>query len=82
MSGQILDIIIRKYGHVAVVLILTTTVASFFSLLGIDAHHHGVMFKSALDVANGQMLFRDTFTPYGAMTILLQALVLKVFGNH
>lgn len=44
--------------------------------LGIDPHHDGIMFKPALDVLGGQVLFRDTFTQYGALTTYLQALVL------
>ena len=44
--------------------------------LGIDAHHDGVMLKPALDVLGGQMLFRDTFTQYGALTTYLQVMAL------
>lgn len=41
--------------------------------LGVDAHHDGIMLKPALDVLSGQVLFRDTFTQYGALTTYLQA---------
>jgi hypothetical protein len=44
--------------------------------LGIDAHHDGVMLKPALDVLGGQVLFRDTFTQYGALTTYLQVMAL------
>lgn len=47
---------------------------------GIDPHHDGIMFKPALDVAQGKMVFRDTFTQYGGVTVLLQAAALKLFG--
>ena len=40
------------------------------------------MLKPALDIANGQMLFRDTFTQYGALTSLLHALPIHFFGNY
>jgi hypothetical protein len=50
--------------------------------MGVDVHHDGIMLKPATDVANGQMLFRDTFTQYGALTTFIQALALKVFGPY
>jgi hypothetical protein len=50
--------------------------------MGVDVHHDGIMLKSATDVANGQVLFRDTFTQYGALTTFIQALALKVFGPY
>ena len=53
-----------------------------FCRLGLDAHHDGIMFKPALDVAQGRMLFRDTFSQYGALTTLLQAAAIKVFGER
>lgn len=42
----------------------------------VDAHHDGIMLKPALDLLAGQVLFRDTFTQYGALTTRLQATVL------
>jgi len=53
-----------------------------FCRLGLDAHHDGIMFKPALDVAQGRMLFRDTFSQYGALTTLLQAAAIKLFGER
>jgi hypothetical protein len=44
--------------------------------LGLDPHHDGVMLKPALDVLGGQVLFRDTFTQYGALTTYLQVMAL------
>lgn len=63
-------------------LILTCIVAGYFSIIGVDPHHDGIMFKPALDVARGSMLFRDTFTQYGALTTLLQAWALMLFGKY
>ncbi len=74
--------IIRKYYQPAIAFILTFSVASVFSVFDVDPFHHGVMFKSAFDVVHGQMLFRDTFTQYGALTTLLQALALRLFGDY
>lgn len=53
-----------------------------FACIGIDLGHDGVMLKPAIDVANGQVLFRDTFTQYGALTTFIQALALKMFGPY
>jgi len=74
--------LIKKYYLPAALFILTIAVSSVFSMLGVDPHHHGIMFKPALDVAHGQMLFRDTFTQYGALTTLLQAWALQIFGDY
>jgi hypothetical protein len=51
-----------------------------FARLGIDPHHDGIMLKPALDVMSGQMVYRDTFTQYGALATLIQASWLKLFG--
>jgi 4-amino-4-deoxy-L-arabinose transferase-like glycosyltransferase len=48
----------------------------------VDPHHDGIMFKPALDVSTGSMLFRDTFTQYGALTTIIQAASLAIFGKY
>jgi hypothetical protein len=53
---------------------------AYFAPHGVDPHHDGIMFKPALDVSQGAVVFRDTFTQYGAATVLLQAAALKLFG--
>ncbi|MDB6114254.1 MAG: hypothetical protein JWQ62_1199 [Lacunisphaera sp.] len=56
----------------------------FFALLlplalrWVDPHHDGIMLKPAMDVLTGHVLFRDSFTQYGALTTYLQALMLAV----
>jgi hypothetical protein len=74
--------IIEKYYQPIILFLLTLTIASIFSVRGVDPHHQGIMFKPALDFAHGQMLFRDTFTQYGALTTLLHALALRIFGDY
>ena len=49
-----------------------------FARLGVDMHHDGIMLKPALDVLAGQVLFRDTFMQYGALTCYLQVLALWI----
>jgi Dolichyl-phosphate-mannose-protein mannosyltransferase len=68
----------------ATVLIFTVTlcIASIFALIGVDPHHDGVMLKPAIDVANGHVLFKDTFSMYGAGSIWLQAMAIRLFGEH
>lgn len=56
-------------------LLFAAAIAPFASM-GIDAHHDSVMLKPALDVLSGQVLFRDTFSQYGALTTYLHAAVL------
>src|SRR5258708_16448162 len=46
--------------------------------LGVDQHHDGIMLKPALDVLSGQVMFRDTFTQYGALTTYLQEVALSI----
>lgn len=53
-----------------------------FAIIGFDAHHTGLMYKTALDVARGGVIFRDTFTQYGALTSLLQALFIRMMGER
>ena len=47
-----------------------------FARMGVDPHHDGAMLKPAMDVLSGQVLFRDTFSQYGALTTYLHAAVL------
>ncbi len=51
-----------------------------FASRGIDYHHDGLMFKTALDVLSGQLLFKETFSQYGALTTYLQVAALKILG--
>ncbi len=62
--------------------ILTTIIAGSFSMIGVDPHHDGIMFVPALNVARGAILFRDTFTQYGALTTFLQSWALNLFGHY
>lgn len=73
---------IDKYWQPTALLVLTVVMASLFARIDVDPHHQGIMFKPALDVAHGQMLFRDTYTQYGALTTLLQAWALRIFGDY
>ena len=72
-----LDIIIAT-----LLAILMFVISTMFAGLGVDAHHDGILLKPAIDVLNSNMLFRDTFTQYGAFLTYFQALVLAIFGQE
>jgi hypothetical protein len=46
--------------------------------VGVDQHHDGIMLKPAFDILAGQVLFRDSFTQYGALSSYLQAAALWI----
>ena len=52
---------------------VTTLFAYRFAVIDFDAHHTGLMYKTALDLAEGKVIYRDTFSQYGALTSFLQA---------
>jgi len=62
--------------------VLTLAFAGFFSMLEVDTFHDGILLKPALDVAKGKILFKDTFTQYGALTTFIQTLGIKIFGPY
>ena len=64
------------------ILTLTLPLVYHFARIGFDPHHAGLMYKSALDVANGAHLFSETFTQYGALVTWMQALSLLVLGKQ
>lgn len=70
---------ITSYSFLAV---FTCLWAGAFSLLGMDLHHDGVMFKAAVDVAEGKWVFKETFCQYGILSPLLQGWMLKIFGTE
>lgn len=53
-----------------------------FARLQLDQHHDGYMFKAALDVARGQVLYRDSFMQYGPVPTWVHALGIEFFGEH
>lgn len=69
--------------YIIYILIFTATFTLFtpFAIRGIDPHHDGLMLKTALDVLNGQVLFKETFTQYGSLTIYIQTLLMFLFGQ-
>jgi hypothetical protein len=73
---------IAKFIQIIVCVGLTVFIAYYFSLRIVDPLHDGIMLKPAVDVAQGKILFKDTFTQYGALTTMMQAKVLTLFGER
>lgn len=55
---------------------------SLFTFINVDSIHDGILFKPALDVSHSKVLFKETFTQYGALTTFIQAGFLKIFGPY
>ena len=75
----------KKYEDIAIIsflFFLTFSLAGYFSTLGIDPHHDGIMLKPAIDFAEGKILFKESFTQYGALTTILQGVSLILFGKY
>src|SRR5262245_57738613 len=64
----------------ALATVLTWVVFSPYALVAVDFHHDGNVAKPALDVAAGQIPFRDTIVVYGTLSTWLQAEALHWFG--
>lgn len=69
------------WAHIVLVFISTFTVASIFSRLGIDVHHQGFLFQSAVNISEGKILFKDIYFHYGPLTAILQSLAIDIFGK-
>lgn len=72
----------RRFGPLLFFFALTFLIAANYSVYDVDPHHDGAIFKPALDVSKGLMLYRDTFSQYGALFTLLTAAGLKLFGPY
>ena len=64
------------------VFLTTFLISGYLSTIGVEPHHDGIMFKPAVDFAEGKMLFKESFSQYGALTVLLQGLAIKIFGEY
>lgn len=67
--------------------LLVLAVGSFFitmlfALYSADPLHDGIMLKTAMDVANGKALYKESFSQYGYLVTLIQATFVKAFGEH
>ncbi len=72
----------RDFIYGAAIFLVSALFVFAFSCIHFETHHTGLVYRTALDVLNGKILFRDTFTKYGALTALLHALGLLLFGRR
>ncbi len=63
-------------------ILFTCFVFGFFSLFYIDGAHDGIVLMPALEVLKGKILFKETFTQYGALFTWVHAVGLRLFGEH
>jgi hypothetical protein len=72
------------FSNRSAVLIFALTLLFFlpFSRLGVDAHHDGIMFSSALLVRHGLRVQSEVFNQYGPISNLLQSFEILVFGDR
>ena len=66
-----------KMKHI-VLFILVSLFILPFAITNIDSDHDGILLKPALDVASGKVLFKESLTQYGALTVFLQAAALTI----
>jgi len=73
--------VFKKNLDLVLIFFITFITASYFAGIGVDAHHDGLILKPALDVANGKILFKETFTQYGALFVFINSSLLLLFGK-
>ncbi len=73
--------IIGKGLPLFLVIMISFVVTFYFAMFGFDPHHDGFMFKTALDVSRGLTMYKDTYSQYGVLTILIQAAFIKILGE-
>jgi hypothetical protein len=71
--------------RLVVVIALAQATASVFAPFAprhVNPYHDGVMLKAAVNVADGKTLFRDTFSIYGALTLWMHGVVLRLVSRE
>lgn len=48
--------------NIFIIIILSYSVIYYFSTIGMDVYHDRFMFKIALDLAHGKVMYRDTYS--------------------
>jgi 4-amino-4-deoxy-L-arabinose transferase-like glycosyltransferase len=72
----------RFFTSQCIVFIVIFFLFGFFALFFLDSYHDSFVLVPAIDLLQGKILFRDSFTQYGALFSLLHAVGLKIFGIH
>ena len=64
-------------------LVLFTVTVLWFGTMarfGFDAHHDGIMLGAAAAVAEGKLIFKEVFSQYGPLAIMIQSVPVWLFG--
>jgi hypothetical protein len=77
-----LELKYSKIYYLIFIFFLTFIISYYFSIIGTDPVHDGAIFKPAIDIVEGKILFKDSFLQYGPLTSLLQALAILIFGKY
>ena len=64
------------------IILFVVTVLWFGTMarFGFDAHHDGIMLGAAAAVAEGKLIFKEVFSQYGPLTIVIQSIPVWIFG--
>lgn len=68
--------------NILIIVIFSYSVIYHFATIGMDAHHDGYMFKTALDLSHGKVMYRDTYSQYGILTSYIQAFFILILGER
>ena len=75
--------IIKHPGFLGVcAFIFTISVILPFSRLGVDPHHDGIMFATAMAVRSGYQIQKEAYAQYGPIVPWIQGIELLIFGNR
>lgn len=67
---------------IVVVFIVSFLFILLFSFIEMSTLEDSIWLKPAIDIAQGRILFRETFTPYGMVAPFLQSFSVKLFGQY
>ena len=70
----------KDYGIACLLAVLTWLLFRPFVLFNVDPLHDGYIFKPAMDIASGQLLYRDTTSGYGYLSFLFHEVALRFYG--
>lgn len=73
-----------KLSPVSTIILFLSTNLLFlpFSRIGVDTHHDGIMFTSAMLVRHGKSVQSEVYNQYGPVSNWLQSIELAIFGDH
>lgn len=80
MNFETVHNLFKRYGAELVIFAVTAALFGFHALGDLEPHFDGEMLKPGADVAAGKILFRDTFSRHGFLTVFFQAFAIKLGG--